>query len=194
MSLSPLSIFYLVLLQFISPSTFFICLFGCNPPLLPLSLSLSTLLVFKILWFISLQTLMSSRGKIRARITSKHQHHLSSSSRSRLPFSLPPLSDFISSLLVIFSAVSFSLSFPQFFVPDMLSSSPLSCGVQCFFYDIPLIIFIFYIFFFLYFPFCLLTESRTISMLTAKYFISTTQDIKCPALLFSQLSFQLTTF
>lgn len=53
------------------------------------SLSLPTLLIFKVLWFVPLQTLMSSRGKISAGITSKHQHHLPSSSRSLLPPVLP---------------------------------------------------------------------------------------------------------
>lgn len=68
-------------LPFILFHLFFIS-FGCSSPR-------STLLVFKILWFVSLQTLMSSWGKIRAGIISKHQHRLPSSSRSLLPPSLP---------------------------------------------------------------------------------------------------------
>lgn len=43
-----------------------------------------TLLVFENLWFVSLQTLMSSRGKIRAGIISKHQHHFPSFSKPLL--------------------------------------------------------------------------------------------------------------
>lgn len=66
---------------------FFMLIHSLSPH--SVSLSLPTLLIFKVLWFVSLQTLMSSRGKISARITSKHQHHLPSSSRSLLPPVLP---------------------------------------------------------------------------------------------------------
>lgn len=106
------------------------------------SLSFSTLVVFKILWFVSLQTLINSRGKIRTGITSKHQHHFPSSSRSLSPLSLPsfpPSSDFISFLYVLHSHClvsillnkSFSFLFSFFFVSHLrfsvlFSSQPLS--------------------------------------------------------------------
>lgn len=66
---------------------FFMLIHSLSPH--SVSLSLPTLLIFKVLWFVPLQTLMSSRGKISAGITSKHQHHLPSSSRSLLPPVLP---------------------------------------------------------------------------------------------------------
>lgn len=84
--------------------------------MLILSLSLfsfpvSTRLVFKVLWFVSLQTLMSSRGKISAGITSKHQHHPPFSCRSLLPPALL-LSTRLLFLLHLTSLLHFMACFP----------------------------------------------------------------------------------
>lgn len=81
-----------------------------------LSLSFPTLLVFKILWFGSLQTLMSSRGKIRAGITSKHQHRLPSS------FQIPPSScSFFSPPFIWLHFFSLCLAFPLLDLPSSLT-------------------------------------------------------------------------
>lgn len=151
----------------------------CRSP--SLSLSFPTLLVFKILWFVSLQTLMSSRGKIRAGITSKHQHRLPSSFQippSSCSFFSPPSSDFISSLYVLLSHCLISLrlshivllfsQFPLCF--PSLTSSPLLRPVSVafpFFYISPLLfafIFPFVTRFFFWI---------SVSLLTAKYCIGT---------------------
>lgn len=86
----------------------------CRSP--SLSLSFPTLLVFKILWFVSLQTLMSSRGKIRAGITSKHQHRLPSS------FQIPPSScSFFSPPFIWLHFFSLCLAFPLLDLPSSLA-------------------------------------------------------------------------
>lgn len=75
------------------------------------SFSVSTLLVFKVLWFVSLQTLMSSRGKISTGITSKHQHRLHSSSPALLP------STFLLCLLYLTSFLHFMAHIPFHLIP-----------------------------------------------------------------------------
>lgn len=128
---------------------FFMLIHSLSPH--SVSLSLPTLLIFKVLWFVSLQTLMSSRGKISAGITSKHQHHLPSSSRSLLPPVLPAFTVLLHLkscplFIVCFSNTWFSLysRFSHLFFNFLLFCASLS--------RLCLLLFKPFLFFYIFFP------------------------------------------